>query len=169
MPTLKPEIIYFEDNGIIPNNKYPLLLYQHVFTAEGITSATWLEQKFNSNNWTNSWRWGIYPFHHYHSNTHEVLGVYSGKALLLLGGPQGQEINVQFGDIIVIPAGVGHKNLSSSPDFSVVGAYPGGISPDLKKGEPGDRPQADINLAAVPIPDFDPLMANQGGLKNIWK
>jgi len=168
MPKPEPEIIYFKDDGVIPNSKYPLLLYRQAFHASGITGAEWLEQKFAAHNWTNSWRWGVYPFHHYHSNTHEVLGVFSGKALLQLGGDKGQQINVQAGDIIVIPAGVGHKNLGSSPDFTVVGAYPEGRNADLKKGEPGDRPQADKNMAAVPIPAADPLLGNQDGLRKLW-
>ena len=168
MPSLEPAIIYFKDDGIIPNSKYPLLLYQQVFTQKGTIGSEWLEQKFASNNWINSWRWGVYPFHHYHSNTHEVLGVYSGKALLLLGGKQGKEITVQTGDVIVIPAGVGHKNLSSSSSFTVIGAYPCGINPDLKKGEPGDRPQADKNIAAVAVPATDPLLGSTDGLRKLW-
>lgn len=164
-----PEKFYFKDDGHIPNNKYPLLLYRNVMLESGERSADWIENTFNNNNWTNSWRWGVYDFHHYHSNTHEVLGVYQGNAKILLGGEQGDVFNVHIGDVIIIPAGVGHKCLSHSIDFLVVGAYPGGASADMKKGEAGERPEADENISKVPIPDTDPLYGMEGGLVDIWK
>jgi uncharacterized protein YjlB len=128
-----------------------------------------LEERFAANNWTNSWRNGVYPFHHYHSTSHEVLGIYGGSALLHLGGENGEKINVSAGDIIAIPAGVGHKNLGSSDDFGVVGAYPDGRNYDLLRGQPSERPQADKNIAALSIPDFDPLQGKADGLREIWK
>jgi len=168
MPPVKPLQYLFEDDGSIPNSKYPLLVYQHAFSTKGSEGAIWLKEKFASNHWTNSWRWGIYPFHHYHSNTHEVLGVCQGNALLHMGGEQGQKINVEVGDILVIPAGVGHKCLKHSNDFTVVGAYPNGLSPDMNKCETGERPKADTNIAAVALPETDPLLGKNGGLRNYW-
>jgi len=164
-----PEKFDFQDDGHIPNSKFPLLLYRDVKDERGGKLADWLEQTFNNNNWTNSWRWGIYDFHHYHSNTHEVLGVFQGKAEILLGGEQGQVFDLRAGDVIVIPAGVGHKCISHSVDFTVVGAYPNGASADLNKGEPHERPQADKNISNVPLPDTDPLYGQKGGLVEIWK
>ncbi|WP_250123845.1 cupin domain-containing protein [Chroococcidiopsis sp. CCMEE 29] len=65
------------------------------------------------------------PNHHYHSTAHEVLGISRGKAAVRLGGDaRGQTFEVRAGDVIIIPAGVAHKNLDSSSDFLVVGAYP---------------------------------------------
>lgn len=166
---IQPEAFFFKDDGVIPNSRYPLLLYRNVFTERGNKGADWLEGRFAANRWTNSWRWGVYPFHHYHSNTHEVLGVFSGSALLLLGGEKGRQQTVHAGDIIIIPAGVGHKCLSPSGDFTVVGAYPNGLSPDLNKGEKGERPQTDKNIAAVVLPETDPLLGKQEGLLKVWK
>lgn len=163
-----PDKIYFKDDGKIPNSKYPLLHYRNVFSARGSEGASWLEQRFAKNNWTNSWRNGVYSFHHYHSTSHEVLGIYSGKALLHLGGEQGEKVEVYAGDVVVIPAGVGHKNLGSE-NLGVVGAYPNGRSWDLLRGEPGDRPQADENIAAVPFPENDPLFGEKDGLRVIWE
>jgi uncharacterized protein YjlB len=97
-----------------------------------------------------------------------VLGIYSGSALLHVGGEKGSKINVAAGDVIVIPAGVGHKNLGSSNDFGVVGAYPDGRDWDLLKGEAGERPKADKNIASVPFPEFDPILGKEDGLKKIW-
>ena len=153
---MQPKKFYFKDDGKIPNNKLPLLLYRNVFSERNDEGASWLEERFAKNNWTNSWRNGVYPFHHYHSTSHEVLGIYSGTALLHLGGEQGQKIEVNAGDIIVIPAGVGHKNPGSN-NLDVVGAYPDGRSWDLNRGLDGERPQADKNIAALPIPLTDPF------------
>ena len=166
--TKEPEAFYFKDDGSIPNNKHPLLLYRNAFSERGDRGAAWLEQKFYDNNWSNSWRNGIFTFHHYHSITHEVLGLYSGSALVHMGGEGGSKLTIQAGDIIVIPAGVGHKNLESE-NLGVVGAYPGGMMYDMKYGKPGERPQADQNIAAVPFPDHDPLLGKENGLLLIWK
>lgn len=166
---IKPEEFLFNDDGKIPNSKLPLLVYHQAFTEHGNRGAEWLENIFTQNNWTNSWRWGVYSYHHYHSNTHEVLGVYSGYAILHMGGEKGAKIKVKTGDIIVIPAGTGHKNINCSTDFSVVGAYPNGMKPDLMKGDSGERPQADKNIAAVPLPDADPLLGPDEGLRKTWK
>ncbi|HKJ43658.1 MAG TPA: cupin domain-containing protein [Sunxiuqinia sp.] len=162
------ETIFFKDDGKIPNSKYPLLHYKNVFDTRGGEGAFWLEQRFAANNWTNSWRNGVYSFHHYHSTAHEVLGIYSGKALLHLGGEKGKKVDVQAGDVIVIPAGVGHKN-PGGENLAVVGAYADGRNWDLLRGEPGERPQANKNIAAVPFPGQDPLLGKNEGLRKIWK
>lgn len=163
-----PEIYYFEDDGIIPNNKLPLLVYRNVFTDRGNNGANWLEKKFKSNGWFNSWRWGIYPFHHYHSNTHEVLGVFQGWAEVQMGGPNGKKLKINAGDILVIPAGVGHKCLSNSSDFTVVGAYPDGKSPDLIKEEKSKHSASLKNISEVSLPANDPALGKEG-LKKIWR
>lgn len=159
--------LYFTDDGIIPNSRLPLLLYKHALDPEeGLVTV--METLFAGNGWTNSWRDGIYPFHHYHSNTHEVLGIYRGFALLQLGGARGRKIMVQKGDVLVIPAGVGHKNLEDE-ELGVIGAYPNGAVPDLLKGLAGERPLADRHIAAVPLPVKDPYFGTEGGLQLIWQ
>jgi uncharacterized protein YjlB len=164
-----PEQLIFKDDGAIPNNTLPLLLYRQAFAANTKDLASVIEERFAENDWTGSWRAGVYPFAHYHSTTHEVLGVFSGSATLRLGGAQGTTVEVHPGDVLVIPAGVGHQNLQSSADFGVVGAYPGGRQWDLLRGLRGERPQADRNIAAVPLPDNDPLYGSAGPLTQIWK
>jgi uncharacterized protein YjlB len=166
---VEPQQLVFKDDGSIPNNTLPLLLYREAFAEDTKDLASVMEQRFAENDWTGSWRAGVYPFPHYHSTSHEVLGVFSGSATLRLGGAQGTTVEVRLGDVIVVPAGVGHQNLGSSADFSVVGAYPGGRQWDLLRGLPGERPQADRNIAAVPLPDNDPVYGSNGPLKRIWK
>jgi uncharacterized protein YjlB len=163
-----PEKLFFKDDGAIPNSRYPALLYRQAFAASDDAGATWLERRFAENNWTNSWRNGVYAFHHYHSTSHEVLGIYAGSALLHLGGEAGQKVAVQAGDILVLPAGVGHKNLGGS-HLGVVGAYPDGRSWDVNRGLPGERPRTDNNIAALPLPTTDPLLGKAGGLLSSWQ
>ncbi len=162
-----PKQLLFKDDGKIPNSKLPLILYKNAFKERGNQGASWLENRFAENNWTNSWRNGIYSFHHYHSTSHEVLGVYAGSALVHLGGEKGEKVDVEAGDIIIIPAGVGHKNLGSK-GLGVVGAYPDGRSWDLNRGYASERPKADENIAALPIPKADPLLGSKDGIVGIW-
>jgi uncharacterized protein YjlB len=87
----------------------------------------------------------------------------------MLGGPEGRELSVGVGDVIVIPAGVAHRRLEASDDFLVVGAYPPAMEWDLLKGEPGNRPRADRNIDAVPMPECDPVRGRSGGLLKAWR
>jgi uncharacterized protein YjlB len=166
---LQPEKAYFTDDGSIPNSALPLLVYRQAFTLGSSDLASTIEQHFAGNDWTGSWRAGVFPFHHYHSTTHEVRAVYRGTATLQFGGEKGRKFGVKPGDVVVIPAGVGHKRIDSSLDFSVIGAYPGGRSWDLLRGRPGERPRADRNIAAVPLPDNDPIAGPGGPLRQIWE
>lgn len=164
----KPEEFHFKDDGAIPNSKYPLLLYHNVIPEEQASADKWLLKQFAKEHWTNAWTNGIYGFHHYHSTSHEVLGIFSGNALLHLGGEKGAQVKVEKGDIIVIPAGVGHKKIHGS-NLGVVGAYPDGRDWDLLRGISGERPEADQNIKALPIPTTDPLLGKGLGLTKIWK
>ena len=167
--SVQPENFVFADDGSIPNNTLPLLLYRQAFSTDTPDLASAIETRFGANDWTGSWRAGVFPFHHYHSTTHEVLAVYRGAATLQLGGEKGRKFAVNPGNVIVIPAGVGHKRVESSEDFGVVGAYPGGRHWDLLRGRPGERPQAERNIAAVPLPENDPIYGPDGPLRKIWE
>ncbi len=46
----EPEVLYFKDDGSIPNSKYPLLLYRNAFSKRGDSGAEWLEQHFREHN-----------------------------------------------------------------------------------------------------------------------
>ena len=165
----KPEEFNFKDDGIFPSSAMPLLLYRQAVSTDGQDPASVFERRFAENDWTNSWRNGVYSFAHYHSTTHEILGVFAGAATLRIGGEHGKNVNVNAGDVIVIPAGVAHQKIDASEDFAVVGAYPDGRDWDLRRGQPGERPQADQNIAALPIPDNDPIYGADGPLRQIWK
>jgi uncharacterized protein YjlB len=166
---VQPEQFRFNDDGVFPNSVLPLLVYRKAFGADGRDPASLLEERFATNDWCNSWRNGVYAFVHYHSTTHEILGVYCGVATLRLGGEHGRNLDVESGDVIVIPAGVGHQKLDASSDFAVVGAYPDGRDWDLLRGLPGERPKSDHTIASLPIPDYDPIYGANGPLRQIWK
>src|SRR5215475_13981825 len=162
---VQPEQLNLKDDAIFPNSSLPLLFYRKIIAVDGKRPASIFEQHFAENDWTNSWRNGVYSFPHYHSTSHEVLGVYSGNANLRLGGLHGQNVEVHAGDVIVIPAGVAHQNLNASGDFGVVGAYPDGRYWDLLRGLPGERPKADHNIATLPVPNKDPVYGATGPLR----
>ncbi|HEU4496860.1 MAG TPA: hypothetical protein VFR70_07400, partial [Flavobacterium sp.] len=92
-----------------------------------------------------------------------------GFAIIQFGGENGQQVSLEAGDAVAIPAGVGHKKIKASDDFSVVGAYPCGADFDIMKGEAGERPRADENIRKVPIPDTDPVCGKAEGLLLLWK
>jgi uncharacterized protein YjlB len=160
-----------------PNSRLPALVYRRVLPELGHGDrspdhdrdlASAFESLFARNGWTGSWRNGLYRAHHYHSTAHEVLGVYRGNVTVRLGGPAGPIVELHAGDVVVIPAGVAHKNEAQSSDFAVVGAYPSGTSADLQYGKPSERPAADRNIRAVPKPKLDPVAGAEGRLVRLW-
>ena len=153
----------FEDDGTYPNNsELPLILLHQVFKAEPDVPPATIEKTFLDNGWVNSWRNGLFSFHHYHSTAHEALGIYSGWVKAQFGGPEGEAVTAKAGDVMIVPAGVSHKNLDQSPDFRVVGAYPRGQMVDMNDGKPGERPRADQNIKNVPLPASDPVYGKKG-------
>jgi uncharacterized protein YjlB len=166
---VKPEQFTFKDDGVYPGSVLPLLLYRATLPTDAEDPASIFERVFTQNDWCNSWRNGVYSFAHYHSTSHEVLGVYHGSAKMRLGGTHGQTVEIQSGDVILIPAGVAHQSIGASHDFAVVGAYPDGREWDLLRGLPGERPKSDHTIAALPIPDYDPIYGIEGPLRQIWK
>ena len=166
----EPLVRLLTDTGAIPNNpKCPLLVYPGALRLPSSDPASAVESVFCANGWTGLWRNGIYPFHHFHSNSHEVLGVYRGSAMVQFGGEPGVILEVKAGDVVVIPAGVGHKKLRSSDDFAVVGGYPSDVDYDLCRGKESERPRMERNIESVPLPARDPVYSLHGPLFNHWK
>ena len=161
--------IIIQDDGTYPNNKkLPLLVLPQVFSFEQQVNPKDYEAIFKYNGWTNTWRNGLFSFHHYHSTAHEVLGVYQGWVKAQFGGPSGKMLKARAGDVLIIPAGVAHKNLGQSTDFSVVGAYPIGQNPDMNEGKKGERPLTDQQIKKVPFPVSDPVFGKKGPVISIW-
>lgn len=160
--------ILINDDGTFPGNSLPALLYKGALDIPLLFPATHISQVFKKHGWSNSWDAGIFTYHHYHSITHEVLGIYSGEATIQLGGDDGPKLLLEKGDVLVIPAGVAHKNLDEENAVGVVGAYPDGRDYHMNYGKPGERPKTDENIAAVPLPGSDPLGGAGGELTKRW-
>lgn len=156
-----------QDDGVFPNNaQFPLLVYPGALDS---TDPAQIEARLAANGWSGAWRNGIYGFQHYHSTAHEALGCYGGQASVQLGGERGITLTLKQGDVVVIPAGVAHKNLGDQGGFRVVGAYPRGTSPDMNYGRAEERPRADQNIAALPPTESDPLFGAEGPLVALWR
>ena len=157
----------FDDDGSIPNSPLPLLLYPDALSKEQRQPAN-CRKLLKSHGWSNTWVNGIFSYHHYHSNAHEVLAVLDGQAKVLLGGAEGKQVSLSAGDVVLIPAGTGHCRLSSSSDFKVMGAYDRGKDHDLCRGKPEERPQVLENIKEVPMPEQDPVTGEQSPLYDYW-
>jgi uncharacterized protein YjlB len=161
------EAIQIHQNGNIPNSRLPLLVYRRAVRLQSDDPAFIFERLFESNGWSDSWRNGVYDYHHYHTTAHEVLGVYRGNATVNFGGEGGPITKVWAGDVVIIPAGVSHKNLGASPDFGVVGAYPDGQKVDMHYGKPEEVAKAEANISKLPMPSQDPVQGD-GPLLRYW-
>jgi uncharacterized protein YjlB len=162
------EHYFLKDDGTFPNSILPVLLYRNVLHLPALFAAQFVKRLFKRNNWYNSWDYGVFEYHHYHSITHEVLGIYRGTTTLQLGGKKGIDLEVAKGDVLIIPAGVAHKNLGKERQIHCIGAYPDGMDYDINYGNVGERPQADRNIRKVPRPGLDPVFGNKGGINKYW-
>ena len=169
--TTEPLTFMFADDGSVPNNPLlPLVLYRgavDVAAARDPESA--IEQVFMANGWGHGmWRNGILPFTHFHSMTHEVLGIARGSARVRFGGEQGEEIEVKAGDVAVLPAGTGHQRLTDAAGLRVIGGYPAKGRYDFCQGNASEHALALQNIAKVPLPENDPLYGADGPLLTLW-
>ena len=165
---LGTDTFVFEDDGLIPNNPLPLVVRQRAITPDSSDPPAAFERTFAKNGWTNSWRDGVFDYHHYHSNAHEVLGVATGSATIRFGGESGETFGVSAGDVVIIPAGVGHACIKASQDFLCVGAYDGGRDYDILRGDGGQIAAARQRIAALPTPGADPVDGDTGPLMKLW-
>lgn len=169
-PSAEIKTLLFSENGNFPNNpNLPVLLYKNVFDFSGPGPAAEIERIFSGNHWGGSWRNGIYNFQHYHSTAHEALGVYSGWAVVQLGGPENDPVKIEKGDLVVLPAGTAHKRIDSGDGFAVVGAYPDGQRWDMNYGKDDETEKARQNISQVPLPKNDPVFGAKGKMFDFWK
>ena len=121
-----PETFHFDDDGSIPNN--PALAFV-VFRAIDLHGSAdpeaAIEETFERHGWGGLWRNGVYPFVHYHSRIHEAMGVARGHAKVRFGGDNGVEVELNAGDVAVLPAGTGHQRIARTSSSSALIRRPG--------------------------------------------
>ena len=167
----KPRTLTFRDDGHVPNNpQFPLVCYRGAVDLErSMDPAAVFEKLFESNGWVDSWRDGIYDYVHYHSRTHEVLGIARGKARVRFGGNHGEILELQAGDVAILPAGTGHQRISASKDLLVVGAYPESGTYDECTPSAEDHERALKSIPKVTAPPKDPVYGAEGPLRDVWR
>jgi uncharacterized protein YjlB len=146
---MKLETWHAPPGDVIPNHpRFPVLIYRGVDVGDA-------RALFAAHGWGGSWVNGIFDFHHFHSTSHEALAIVSGTATVELGGPQGESFEVSAGDVLVLPAGTGHRRATARNGFTVVGGYPAGQEDyDLLREADG---AARARIAALPAPPDDPV------------
>lgn len=160
----EPESLTLAASGGVPNNpRLPVLIYRAVLPADPAA----VETHIDANGWECRWRDGIFDFHHFHSTAHETLAVARGTATVRIGGEDGEEINLGPGDVLILPAGTGHKRITASRDFLVVGAYPPGQDYEIEKPSAGLE-EAAKRISRVPLPASDPVTGTRGALTRLW-
>jgi uncharacterized protein YjlB len=168
--SVTPHTTIFCDDGVIPNNpKLPFIHYLGVVALpERGDPAAVFEELFERNGWGNSWRNGIYDYVHYHSATHEVLGVARGHARVRFGGNSGKVVDLREGDVVILPAGTGHQSLDASKDLLVIGAYPPNGKYDECRGSRQEHERALESIPKVHLPAKDPVYGADGPLMDAW-
>jgi uncharacterized protein YjlB len=161
----------FRDDGVVPNHpRWPLVIYRNAVKLPAeFDPAAVFEDLFEYNGWDSSWRDSVYDYLHYHSRIHEVMGVARGSAVVQFGGKEGRKINIKRGDVLVLPAGMGHECLWASDDFLVVGAYPATGTYDVFRTSPEEHAKALKTVPKVPPPRRDPIYGGGGPLLMHWK
>lgn len=162
------QTLHFGDDGATPNSALPVLLYPSRLSAIDDKAAEF-EALCADHRWRALWRGGIFDYHHFHPNAHEALGVASGHARVTLGGQSGQTLTIRAGDVLVLPAGTGHRCVEHSADFVVVGAYPHGQEDyEIQRPASGSHARTLMRIAQVPLPEQDPLAGAAGPLMTAW-
>jgi uncharacterized protein YjlB len=165
---IEPLTAVFEDDGLVPNNPMPFLIYKQAVDVGNDDPERTVEDLFKANGWGDMWRNGIYDYLHYHGTVHEALGVARGRARVRFGGDHGREVEVTAGDVAILPAGTGHQCVSASPDFCVVGAYPPGAKMEITRPTPENRRKALETIPQVKLPRTDPVRGESGPLVKLW-
>lgn len=160
-------------HDLIPNTSIqnkPLLHYHGVFPSS--INASQIESHLNSVGVVEpQWRFTMYSTTHFHSTSHEVLCISSGKATLCFGGENNQgkvELEAQKGDMLVVPAGVGHRLLKEEggAGFEMVGSYPKGFHWDMCYGKKEEQTKVK-NIEKLSWFKQDPAYGDQGPVLDV--
>jgi uncharacterized protein YjlB len=166
---VEPLAFLFEDDGLVPNNRMPFLVYRQAIDVDNDHPEKTIEGLFGANGWGDMWRNGVYDYLHYHATVHEALGVARGHARVRFGGDHGKQLDLSAGDVAILPAGTGHQCLSASENFCVIGAYPPGPAMQITRPTPANHTKALKTIPEVKLPRTDPVMGIEGPLVRLWK
>ena len=166
---MKVEAFPLPPDAEIPNHpRWPLLVYPGAVPVAGEDPAAAFEALFARHGWPPAWRDGVFPFHHFHPDGHEALGVYAGEVTVRFGGAHGVLVTARPGDVIVLPAGAGHCKVSSKGALGVVGAYPGASQPGTCRPSAAAHADHLASVVRVPRPAADPVYGADGPLLTHW-
>jgi uncharacterized protein YjlB len=88
----------------------------------------------------------------------------------MVGGKKtGKELRVSAGDVLILPAGVGHFALPGNDKYEMIGGYPDGNKWDMMTGTAEERKIALIHIGLLPVPATDPVFGSQAGIFDYWK
>jgi uncharacterized protein YjlB len=141
----------------IPNNTlYPAIMMAGVLG--GANAPADIHALYGENGWSGLWTWEVFAYHHFHPDAFEALAVARGGATLMLGGPQGENVDVSAGDVVILPPGCGHKLVSKRDGFQVCGAYPPGQEDYTTLREDDGYNDATLRtIRSVEPPETDPV------------
>ena len=72
---IEPLSFVFADDGLVPNNPMPFLVYKGAADVANDHPERTIEGLFGANGWGDMWRNGVYDYLHYHATVHEALGI----------------------------------------------------------------------------------------------
>jgi uncharacterized protein YjlB len=75
-------------------------------------------------------------------------------------------VEVRRGDVILLPAGTGHRQQRTDGDFLVVGAYPPEQTWDICRSAP--TPAMLERIQHLPFPASDPVAGADGPMVQQW-
>lgn len=112
----------------------------------------------------------MYSASHFHSTSHELLGISNGEARICFGhedNPKKVEEILRKGDVVIIPAGVAHRLLEDlTGEFEMVGAYPVGCSWDMCSGKTGEEQKIE-KIRSLSWFKKDPLYGDDGPARDV--
>ena len=166
---IEPLTFVFEDDGLVPNNPMPFLVYKAAVDVKNDHPEKTIEGLFGANGWGAMWRNGVYDFLHYHATVHEALGVARGHARVRFGGDQRQGIG-DFRRRCRDPAG--RHRASAHVGQSRIFAWSAPIRRDRQWIWCGrhQRPmrKALKTIPQVKVPKTDPVLGADGPLVRLW-
>lgn len=165
-PVTDVEIVRLKipDGDQVPNNPdHPAVIARDALG--GVHDDRAVRGLMERNGWGGTWTSIVFDYHHFHPDAFEALAVASGAATLMLGGPQGDTVEVRAGDVMILPPGFGHRRLAMREGFQICGAYPPGQENyTVIRGSSGYDDAMLRQIAAVAKPSTDPVWRTDGAL-----